>query len=96
MKVYSIRDMASESYSLPAYFPARGAALRSFMDMVGNEETVYGQHPEHFVLFELGSFDQATGVLEILTAPELVAKAWELVPAKVAAPTLVKNKAHGG
>lgn len=64
--IFSVRDSASELFGQPFYVPSRGVAMRSFADEVNRQavDNALNQHPEDFILFELGSFDESTGVLE--------------------------------
>lgn len=73
--VFSIYDIASEFFMNPVQKRTRGEAIREFIDVVNdkkNERNQIASHPEHFNLFELGKFDDATGIYECLDAPLLV------------------------
>ncbi len=75
MIVCSIRDRAAEAYGRPFFLPAVGVAIRSFQDEVNRraEDNQVFQHPDDFDLFELGSFDDATGKFELHEAPKQLA-----------------------
>lgn len=71
MKVmlYTLHDLKSGSFSPPMAYPARGAAVRDFEDMVnqpsrGDQKNNIYEHPADFLLFEIGSFDPLSGELE--------------------------------
>lgn len=74
----TIYDSASETYSVPHYFPARGAALRAFMDEIKKPDSDFHRYSEHFAMFMLGSYDQKTGLFDLLKVPELLGKAMDL------------------
>lgn len=76
--VVSVWDQAAEAYSNPVFVQSKGVALRSFMDAVMDQKSVFSSHPEHYSLFKLGEFDTSTAKFDLLKTPELVANAWEL------------------
>ncbi len=78
LTVVSVWDSAAETYSPPIFTPSKGVALRSFMDAVSDPKTQFAQHPEHFSLFQLGTFDQSKASFQLFDAPQLVSNAWEL------------------
>lgn len=63
MKVYAVYDTKTESYTMPLCFKAKGEAIRSIVDEVNNPQSNIGRHPEDYVLFELGEYDELTGVI---------------------------------
>jgi hypothetical protein len=75
MIVCSIRDRAAEAYGRPFFLPAVGVAIRSFQDEVNRraEDNQVFQHPDDFDLFELGSFDDATGKFDLYETPKQLA-----------------------
>ena len=62
LKVYSVFDSAVGSYGHPMNFLTRGQALRWFGDEVQNPNSQFAKHPKDFTLFELGEYDDTTGV----------------------------------
>lgn len=56
-------DSAVQSYGVPIFVPARGAALRSFIDEVNRPapDNNLHTHPEDFELRVLAEFDDETG-----------------------------------
>lgn len=59
----AIRDSRAEVFSDPLFFPARGAAVRAFADVVNDEKSEYAKHPEDYTLFYLGQYDDVAGTL---------------------------------
>ena len=53
--------------------------MRSFRDEINRKDSNedMARHPEDFELYELGSFDDSTGVLQV-TEPRLIARAKDL------------------
>jgi hypothetical protein len=74
MIVCSIKDRAADAFGRPFYVPAVGVAIRSFQDEVNRaaEDSQIYQHPDDFDLFDLGIFDDSTGLFELHDAPTLL------------------------
>lgn len=72
--VVSIKDRAADAFGRPAFVPSVGVAIRSFSDEVNrndSENQMYA-HPDDFDLFELASYDDSTGIVEMLEQPKLL------------------------
>ena len=80
--VFSIRDTCVQAFHLPMVFQNRAGAVRALGDAVNRpgQDNAYFQHPEHYQWYEIGSFDDETGVLEPLV-PEFVVDCQSLVKA---------------
>ncbi len=64
MIMLTIRDSAAEVYARPFFARAPGEAIRSFSDLVNEQDHPIGEHPDHYTLFQIGSFDEQTGSVE--------------------------------
>lgn len=62
--IVSVYDQAAGAYGRPVFVAAVGQAMRSFTDEVNRvaDTNEVNRHPEDFKLFEVGSFDDATGI----------------------------------
>lgn len=65
---YSLFDSKSGTFSPPFFCLSRGIAIRMVMDIMADQNTTPARYPDDFTLFELGNFDDATGVI-ISSAP---------------------------
>lgn len=65
LNAFTIRDSAAEAYMRPFFAQSPGAAIRSFSDLVNDPEHPIGQHPEDYTLFQIGEFEELSGVLEV-------------------------------
>lgn len=63
MKIFSVLDTKADAYMMPICCATAGVALRSFEDSVNDGSSPFYKHPEDYILFEVGSFDEATGIL---------------------------------
>ncbi len=80
LNIYSIYDTAAGLYSRPFFCQSDAEALRMFSDLSVDAEHPVGKHPEDYMIFRLGIFDDNKGtVLDednecLATALEQVAK----------------------
>lgn len=72
--VFAVRDRAADTFGAPFVLVARGQAIRSFGDEVNSTErqSQVAAHPEDFDLYELGDFDDSTGLFET-GVPKMIA-----------------------
>lgn len=64
LRVFSVFDRKAVAY-LPIFqSPETGMASRSFSDAVTNPESPFNKHPEDYILYEIGCFDDSKGLLE--------------------------------
>lgn len=66
LKVFAIYDKAAEAYMTPFHMQTAGQALRAWEDSCRDENTQFAKHPSDFQLFEIGTYDDATGTYENL------------------------------
>lgn len=79
--VMAIKDTASQTFATPFFPPAEQVAIRSVGDLVnapdrGNQ---IANHPEDYELYELGFFDDNTGLIVSNAEPRLVARCKDLL-----------------
>lgn len=68
---FSIYDAKGEHFSPPMFERTIGQALRMFSDEANNPDSQLHRHAEDFSIFQVGKFDQATGVLTPQTPTSL-------------------------
>lgn len=61
--VYSTYDEKVKSFSNPFYMPTNASAIRAFTDLANNKQTTVGMHPSDFTLYQVGEWDDQTGVI---------------------------------
>lgn len=64
--ICAIHDTKAEAYMNPFYMRSEGEAIRAFGDAIDKGDTPLSQHPEDYVLYKLGTFDQSTAAIEYL------------------------------
>lgn len=77
-KVFVIYDDKAKAYLTPFFLPEVGMAVRAFADCVNNPEHAFGRHPEDYTLFQLGEFNDSSGVIAVEGTLLCVAHAVEL------------------
>lgn len=60
-QIFAIYDNKAQAFMQPFYATNVGLALRIFADNVANPESIMHKHPNDFVIYQVGSFDDQTG-----------------------------------
>lgn len=68
-KLFSIRDTKSGHFGKPIVAPHQAPLIREFTEAVNDPKTIYSKFPADFDLYEVGDFDQNTGLLIPLKNP---------------------------
>ena len=78
--IVSVKDTAAQAFGRPVFVPSIGVAMRSFRDEVNRKDSTedLARHPDDFELYELATFDDATGIIVMLPEPRMVARAKDL------------------
>ena len=80
MFVYTVRDSEAQIFGRPFYTQNAATAARGFSQQVNQPEVNGAQndlfmYPESFELFELGSFDDNTGLFDLYPQPKPICTA---------------------
>lgn len=68
----AVRDIKAEAYGRPMFIETTGIAIRGFVDAVRAPQSPMSEHPEDYMLFELGKFDPSSGKVECLPEPKFL------------------------
>jgi hypothetical protein len=73
--ICSVKDRAADAFGRPLFVPSVGLAIRSFSDEVNRQadDNQMYHHSDDFDLFELGTFDDNTGIIECHPQPKQLA-----------------------
>jgi hypothetical protein len=63
MGVYSVFDKATGAFLPPFFVRSKGEAIRSFSEACSNDGHQFAKHMLDYTLFDLGSFDDNSGVI---------------------------------
>lgn len=69
VKVFAIRDSKVEAFNQPFFSATKGSAIRAVTTALSDSSSNYCKFAEDFSLFELGTFDDSTGMFELLSSP---------------------------
>lgn len=79
MQVYTIFDSKTEAYIQPFFMQTTAQAKREFIDMVNDGKSAFNKHPEDYILFELGSYENVNAKFKMLDAPVSIGVGSEFV-----------------
>lgn len=77
--IFSVKDVKAELFSNLSVSLNRGTMMRSLSDVLRDGSHPYGKHPEDYVLYELGSYDDSNGVITPLEVPTSVCLLSDLI-----------------
>jgi len=69
-KMFSVFDVKATAYGTPFFMPTIGMAIRAFTDVAADPQTQINKHPEDYVLYELGEFDDCDGSVAMNIPPK--------------------------
>lgn len=69
--MFSLYDTKASFFSPPWFAHHRGIAIRSVMDLSQDLNTTVARYPNDYVLYELGEWDDQTGVATPLAPTSL-------------------------
>lgn len=72
LKAFSVRDIKAATYTAPYFAPSVGEASRQFIRLAKDPQSMVGQFPEDFELFEIGEYDSDSGALFSHEVPKAV------------------------
>lgn len=83
--ICAVRDAKAEVFGRPIFVNTVGEAVRIFTDEVNrtSSDNVYANHPEDFALYELGTFDDNSGLINALPIVKIIVQADQLKERKV-------------
>lgn len=84
MNMYAVFDQKAQAYGNPVFFRTHGEATRVLEDEILKGDTLIAKHPEDFVLFFIGHFDEVSGVMSVEDVPLTLGRASDLAAAQVA------------
>lgn len=70
LHAYAIFDSAIGAYNSPFFMQTDGMAIRAFSDNVNSPDSALSKHPDQFILYRLGDYDDQTGMFTQDQAPK--------------------------
>ena len=68
IRIFTVFDQKAAAYLQPFFSPTVGTAVRAFSDTVNDPNSMLSKHPSDFTLFEIGGFDDQSGVVSSLSS----------------------------
>lgn len=62
-KMYTIYDRKAMAYHMPFYAITDAVGVRTFSDAVSDPQSIFARHPNDYVLYLAGEFDDSNGQL---------------------------------
>jgi len=90
-KIYCVYDAAVETYLRPFHATRDGEALRAFKNGANDSRSEIAKNPKDYTLFEIGTFDDASGEFTMLPAKIPHGNALQYVDVKTEAQNAISN-----
>jgi len=68
-RLYSVYDLKAKAFLQPFFSVLDGTAIRAFSTAVNDPSTMLNKHPEDYILFYVGEFDDESGALSAAAQP---------------------------
>lgn len=78
-KMFALRDLKAQAYLQPFFSSANGSAIRALSDAVNDKSSPISKHPEDYVLYEIGVFDDVNGEVLPIVPIKLIVNASDFV-----------------
>lgn len=72
VKVFAIYDSKVQAFNQPFFSQTKGSAIRAVTSAVEDKSSNYCKYASDFTLFELGTFDDSTGLFDLLSTPHSI------------------------
>lgn len=69
LRIFAVRDVKAEAYLRPFFAETRGLGVRAFVDAVNDSAHPMHKHVEDYFFFELGTFDEESGIVASEVVP---------------------------
>lgn len=77
--LYSIYDSVAQVYTAPAPFTNEATAIRSFSNLINNDDSSYSINYRDYSLYRVGEWKDFAGTVTPFPAPEFVVHGRDLV-----------------
>lgn len=79
VKMYSVYDFKSSIYNPPICCHNRGDAIRFFDRLFQDPKRLENQYPSDFKIFEVGSYDNLTGIITVDKNPLFICNVEDII-----------------
>lgn len=81
-RVFAVYDSKALAYLQPFFSESVGSAVRAFGDAANESGSPLSKHPGDYQLYEIGTFDNLTGMLTAIVPMKLLGCALDFVTVK--------------
>lgn len=78
LNVFAVKDLKAKAFLQPFFSNSRGSAMRAFGDAVQDKNCPFNKHPEDYILYEIGTYDDSSAYLTMVPL-DLVVQASDFV-----------------
>lgn len=78
-KIFAVYDSKALAYLQPFFSQSNGAAIRAFEDAVNDGTSPIAKHPGDYQLYEIGSVDDSSALLSVVTPVKLLCNGLDFV-----------------
>lgn len=79
LKIYSIFDELAKAFQTPFFMQNDNMAKRAFFDLVNDPQSQVNKHPSDYKLYNIGTMDDATALIEGTEIPNIIAHATDAI-----------------
>lgn len=79
LRAFAVRDMKALAFLQPFFSNSSMSAIRAFGDAVAEEKSPFNKHPEDYVLYEIGGYDDNTGMLTAVAPVRMLGCATDFI-----------------
>lgn len=84
INLYTIYDLKAGVYNKPFYMHNDSVVIRAMEDLINDPQNDIGRHPEDFIVWMLGTFDDNEAKFDLLENPVQIGKCSEIKSAMMA------------
>lgn len=88
LKVFGVYDSKALGYLQPFFSNSVGSAIRAFADAANEDRSPIAKHAGDYQLYELGAFDDCSGLLTALVPNKMLGCAADFVEIRKGVPSL--------
>lgn len=82
LRMFTLFDTMAECHSKPHFFKTTGEALRAITDAANSGDDPIAKHSKDYVVYELGVYDDNSGMLMPYENPKKIMNVGDLVSAQ--------------
>lgn len=78
-KIYSLKDLKTDTFKQPFFQHSKGEALRTVTDLAKDPQSIVQRYPDDFHLYEIGTYNDENADIRVHETPEKVMEISELI-----------------